>query len=157
MNPIAFQDQYPEADSHCYGCGRSNLSGHQLKSYWVDDSPNETIARFTPASYWTGGVPNHVYGGLIASLLDCHGTASASAFKARADQSDSDSPNPGTLPRCVTASLKVDYLKPTPIGVELELRGELVNIERRKIFVRLSLRANDTVCATAEMLAVQIQ
>jgi hypothetical protein len=77
----AFQDYYADRFSHCYGCGRLNPDGLQLKSYWDGD---ETIARFTPRPEQSGGVPNHVYGGLIASLLDCHGTASAAAFACRA-------------------------------------------------------------------------
>ena len=73
----AFQDCYADRFSHCYGCGRLNPDGLQLKSYRDGD---DTIARFTPRPEQSGGVPNHVYGGLIASLLDCHGTASAAAF-----------------------------------------------------------------------------
>src|SRR3712207_193864 len=72
----AFQDFYPERDSHCFGCGRSNPRGLHLKSYW--DGEN-TIARFTPPPEFSGGVPGNVYGGLIASLMDCHGAASAAA------------------------------------------------------------------------------
>jgi len=65
----AFQDFYAEKFSHCYGCGKLNPSGHQLKSYWDGD---ETAARFSPGPQFSGGVPDHVYGGLIASLFDCH-------------------------------------------------------------------------------------
>ncbi|MGB0714100.1 MAG: hypothetical protein ACPGUC_11145, partial [Gammaproteobacteria bacterium] len=62
---IAFQDRYDELHSHCFGCGRNNPQGHHLKSYWSEE---RTIARFTPPQQYTGGVPSHVYGGLIASL-----------------------------------------------------------------------------------------
>ena len=41
---LAFQDQYPEQFSHCFGCGRNNPAGHQIKSYWDGD---RTIARFS--------------------------------------------------------------------------------------------------------------
>ncbi|MFN4112256.1 MAG: PaaI family thioesterase, partial [Ignavibacteria bacterium] len=69
----AVQDFYPDDLSHCYGCGRLNEYGHQLKSYWDGE---ETIAHFTPKPYHIA-VPGYVYGGLIASLIDCHGTGSA--------------------------------------------------------------------------------
>ena len=29
----AIQDLYPDDFAHCYGCGRNNSEGHQLKSF----------------------------------------------------------------------------------------------------------------------------
>jgi len=34
MDHKAFQDYYPHELSHCYGCGRLNEHGLQIKSYW---------------------------------------------------------------------------------------------------------------------------
>ena len=117
----AFQEYYPQDVSHCYGCGQLNEHGLHIKSYWHDD---ESIAHFTPQPYHTA-TPGYVYGGLLASLIDCHGTGTASAAAYRAAGRAM-----GTEPflRYVTASLKVDYLRPTPIGVELELRGRVKEI-----------------------------
>lgn len=148
--PTAFQDYYPEKFSHCYGCGKSNTHGHHLKSYWDGE---DTVARFTVPPEFSGGVPDHVYGGMVASLLDCHGTASAAAFAYRAacrEMGDS-----GEFMRFVTASLKVDFLRPTPIEVELVVRGRLLGIDGRKVRVSLSLSAGDQTCARGEMLAVR--
>ena len=100
---LAFQDQYPEQFSHCFGCGRNNPAGHQIKSYWDGD---RTIARFTPGPQYTGGVPEHAYGGLVASLMDCHGAATAFAYARRDSDADEDI-------RYVTASLTVDFRRPT--------------------------------------------
>lgn len=150
--PTAFQDCYPEKFSHCYGCGKSNPQGHHLKSYWEGE---ETVARFTVPPVFSGGVPGHVFGGMVASLLDCHGTASAAAFAYRA--AGREMGDDGEFMRFVTASLKVDYLRPTPIGVELEIRGRLAGIEGRKVKVSLSLGAQGQVCAKGEMLAVQFR
>lgn len=150
--PTAFQDCYPEKFSHCYGCGKSNPHGHHLKSYWEGE---ETVARFTVRPVFSGGVPGHVFGGMVASLLDCHGTASAAAFAYRA--AGRDLGDDGQFMRFVTASLKVDYLRPTPIGVELEIRGRLGGIEGRKVKVSLSLSADGEDCARGEMLAVQFR
>ncbi|MDO8958710.1 MAG: PaaI family thioesterase, partial [Rhodocyclaceae bacterium] len=75
MDSQAFQDFYPEELSHCYGCGKNNPQGHQLQSHWDGD---ETVAHFTPAPHHMA-IPGFVYGGLIASLVDCHGTGTASA------------------------------------------------------------------------------
>ena len=150
--PTAFQDCYPEKFSHCYGCGKSNPQGHHLKSYWEGE---ETVARFTARPEFSGGVPGHVFGGMVASLLDCHGTASAAAFAYRA--AGREMGDGGEFMRFVTASLKVDFLRPTPIGVELEVRGRLLSLEGRKVQVSLSLDAGGQACARGEMLAVQFR
>lgn len=152
--PVAFQDLYADEYSHCYGCGRNNPHGHRLKSYWHDRYPDGecTVARFTPGAQYSGGVPEHVYGGLIASLLDCHGTASASAFLARALARADET----TLPRCVTATLKVDFLRPTPLGVELTITAMRRAVDGRKVRVDLALEAAGQLCARGEMLAVAL-
>ncbi len=150
--PNAFQDCYPDKFSHCYGCGKSNPNGHHLKSYW---DGQETIARFTVRPEFSGGVPNHVFGGMVASLLDCHGTASAGAFAYRA--AGQEMGDERQFMRFVTASLKVDFLRPTPIGVELVIMGHLRCIEGRKVQVSLTLSAEGETCARGEMLAVQLR
>ncbi len=150
--PPAFQDCYPDKFSHCYGCGKSNPHGHHLKSYW---DGQETIARFTVRPEFSGGVPDHVYGGMVASLLDCHGTASAAAFAYRA--AGREMGDGGEFMRFVTAQLKVDFLRPTPIGVELVIKGQLLGIDGRKVQLSLSLSAGEQTCARGEMLAVQFR
>ncbi len=62
-----------------------------------------------------------------------------------------------TLPalRFVTASLHVDYLKPTPLGVPLEIRGRVKEIKGRKVIVASTLSANGEICARGEVVAVQ--
>ncbi len=146
----AIQDLYPESLAHCYGCGKNNPNGHQLKTYLDGE---ETIARFTPDTKYTA-IPGSVYGGLIASLLDCHGTGSAAAFLCK----HNNIPLEGTIPvRCVTASLKVDFKASTPMGEELVLKGKLRSIESRKVWVDLTLEANGVICATGEILAIQLK
>ncbi len=34
MAELAFQDYYPDNRSYCYGCGRLNEQGLQIKSRW---------------------------------------------------------------------------------------------------------------------------
>ena len=80
MSQKAFQDYYPDDLSHCYGCGRLNEHRHQIKSFWDGE---ETVCTFHPRPYHTA-IPGFVYAGLIASLIDCHGTGTASAEAYRA-------------------------------------------------------------------------
>ena len=147
---IAFQDAYPDDLSHCYGCGRNNSHGHQLKSYWQGET---TVAHFMPESFHTA-IPGFVYGGLIASLIDCHGTGSASAAAQRAlhDGGKTDA----EPPRFVTAALNIDYLAPTPMGVELELIGVIKEVKPRKVVVEIALSAEGVICAQGHMVAVKM-
>ena len=145
----AFQDYYPDDHSHCYGCGRLNSQGLKIKSYWDGD---ETVAHFTPRPHHTA-MPGYVYGGLIASLIDCHGTGSAAAAAYRREGRAMDSLPPL---RYVTASLKVDYLRPTPIGVTLELRGRIIQVKGRKVVVEATLSANGRECARGEVVSVKL-
>jgi acyl-coenzyme A thioesterase PaaI-like protein len=145
----AVQDFYPDDFSHCFGCGRLNADGYQIKTRWEGD---ETVTLFTPKAYHIA-VPGFVHGGLIASLMDCHGMATAAAIAERnAGRKIGDGPSP----RYVTASLKVDYLKPTPLGPQLEFRGRIKEIGIRKIVVSVSLSVQHEVTPKGEVIAVPL-
>jgi len=143
----AVQDFYPDDFAHCYGCGRLNAQGLHVRSWWEGD---ETVARFTPRPEHIA-MPGFVYGGLIASLIDCHamGTAAAAAERA-AGRAIGDAPSP----RFVTASLKVNYLKPTPLGPELEIRARVVERSDRKAIIAATVSAAGVVTARGEVVAV---
>lgn len=145
----AFQDTYPENVAHCYGCGRLNEHGHQIKTYWDGD---ETVTRFQPHPEHTA-IPGFVYGGLIASLIDCHSTGTAAAAAYRAEQREMDSEPPL---RFVTGSLHVDFLKPTPLGPVLELRGRVKELKGRKVVVESEVWVDGAMSARGEVVAVQM-
>ncbi len=145
----AFQDHYPDNFAQCYGCGRLNEHGHRVRSFWDGD---EAVCTFEPKPYHTA-IPGYVYGGLLASLVDCHctGTASAAAYRAEGREMGSDPPL-----RFVTASLHVDYLLPTPMGVPLELRACVKEIKGRKVVVTATIVARGKLCVRGEVVAVQV-
>ncbi|HPC85778.1 MAG TPA: PaaI family thioesterase [Smithellaceae bacterium] len=149
MTQKAFQDYYPDDLSHCYGCGSRNEKGLQIKSYWDGE---ESVCVYTPRDYHTA-IPGFVYGGLIASLIDCHSTGTASAAKYREENREMGSDPPI---RFVTASLHVDYLLPTPIGIPLEVRGKIKMIKGRRVVVEARLLAEGKVCAQGEVVVVQM-
>ena len=60
------------------------------------------------------------------------------------------------MPRFVTASLKVDYLKPTPVGEELEIRASVREIKGRKIILSATVSAAGNVTAKGEAVMVLI-
>lgn len=149
MKKLAFQDYYPDDVAHCYGCGKLNEEGHQIKTYWDGD---ETITRYTPKEYHTA-IPGYVYGGLLASLIDCHGTGSAAAamYKHEGREMDTDPPL-----RFVTAQLNVTYLKPTPLGPEIVLKGKIREVKDKKVIVDVELFAEDELCVKGEVIAVKM-
>ena len=150
MPQQSFQDQYPDIFAHCYGCGRLNEHGHQIKSYWDGE---ESVAYYLPKPYHIS-IPGYVYGGLLASLIDCHGTGTAAAalYKAAKEQDPNVEPNTRTL----TASLHVDYLKPTPLGIELEVRGKVKELKGRKAIIEEWIIANGVITVRGELVAVQV-
>jgi hypothetical protein len=110
----AIQDIYPDDFSWCYGCGRLNKDGHHLRTGWQGD---KTVIIFKPESKYMG-IPGFIYGGLIAALIDCHGSGSAGlALHYKNGNKIGDGSQPS---RFVTASLNVEFLKPTPQEVPLK-------------------------------------
>lgn len=145
----AVQDYYQDNVSYCYGCGRLNEHGLQIKSYWDGE---EAVCTYQPKPYHQA-IPGFVYGGLIASLIDCHsaGTAAGAAYSAAGREM-------GTEPffRYVTASLHVDYLRPTPIGKPLTIRARVKEMTGRKVVVTASLEVDGTVTVRGETVVVQM-
>ncbi|MGI9331478.1 MAG: PaaI family thioesterase [Gammaproteobacteria bacterium] len=143
----AIQDFYPPEFSHCYGCGRLNEHGLQIESRWDGE---QAVARFTPEPHHIA-VPGFVYGGLIASLIDCHAMATAAAASYAAEGR-----SPGSQPdfRFVTAALNIDFLVPTPVGEILELKARPAELGRRKVIVAVELWAADQIRVRGQAVAV---
>lgn len=144
----AIQDFYADDAAHCYGCGRLNADGHRIRTR---DHGEETLTEFVPAPYHTA-LPGLVYGGLIASLIDCHSTGSAAIFASRAEGRPIGS---GEAPRFVTAHLEVDYLAPTPMGL-LRVVGRLAEMSGRKVLVESELHAGETITARGRAVLVRL-
>ena len=145
----SFQDFYPDHMALCYGCGRLNEHGHQVKSFWDGD---ESVCYFDPKPFHTA-IPGYVYGGLLASLIDCHGTGTAAAAAYRKANWDMDT-EPAL--RYLTGSLHVDYLKPTPMGVTLEIQGKVKEVKGRKVVIEERITANNIVTVRGEVVAVEV-
>lgn len=149
MPEKSFQDFYPDHMAHCYGCGRLNEHGHQIKSYWEGE---ESVCHFQPEAFHIS-IPGYVYGGLLASLIDCHGTGTAAAAGYRAENRTMDAEPPL---RYLTASLHIDYLKPTPLGLMLEIRGRVKEVKGRKVVIEEWITVNGEITVRGEVVAVQV-
>lgn len=145
---IAIQDVYPDDFAWCYGCGRLNKDGYHFRTLWSGD---QTVSYYKPVESHMA-LPGFVYGGLVASFVDCHGTGSASLYLHRKnghEPGDGEEP-----PRFVTVSLHVDYVKPTPQGVELKVIGTVEEIHPKKYKVHAKVYAGDEHVANGEVVAV---
>lgn len=146
----ALQDVWAEAT--CYGCGPANESGLQIKSYWSADG-QYVVASFQPQPKHNAGFPNVMYGGLVASLIDCHSIWTAIAFAYRAE----GRPH-GSAPAIsyVTGELCVRYLHPTPLDSVTQLRAWVEGEPGRKTRVRCELGTASQITATGDTLAIRI-
>lgn len=144
----AIQDGYADDFAWCYGCGRLNEDGHHFRTGWDGE---KTVTYYEPSEKHTA-IPGFVYGGVIASLVDCHGTGSCALALHR--KNGYEPGDEAEVPRFVTASLNVNYLKPTPQGIQLKAVGTVEEIHPKKWKVNVEVFAGEELCATGEVVGV---
>jgi len=147
MNEKAFQDYWQQ--NQCWGCG-NNEHGLHIKSYWDVD---ESICVWQPNTYHMAGPAGFLNGGIIATIIDCHSICTAIANEYRIERRDLDSK---PLIWCVTASLKLHYLLPTPVDKPLTLKAKVKEKEKKKTLINCSLISNKLETVKAEVLAVRV-
>jgi len=136
---------------HCYGCGALNAHGLQIKSRWQGD---DLVCRWRPQPFHIGH-PGMVYGGTIASVIDCHAIWTAMAALCQATAHDlADGPPPFAF---VTGKLTINYLRPMAIDVEMELRARVIDQGERKSIVACQVFQHALECANAEVVTVRIK
>lgn len=137
-------------DLVCYCCGPAHPTGLRIKSFW-DDSGKFVVTRHTPRAEFTG-FSGLVYGGLLAMLVDCHSGWTAMAWHYRAEHRD-----PESAPRihCVTGNMNINYLKPTPMDVELLIKGQVEGPLSRKSRVLCEIWAGDVLTVKADTVFVR--
>tara|TARA_B100000287_G_scaffold214402_1_gene202325 strand:- start:1825 stop:2301 length:477 start_codon:yes stop_codon:yes gene_type:complete len=132
--------------SICFGCGPANKNGLRIKSYRseggleMEFSPDEEHQAF----------PGMINGGIIGTLLDCHGNWTAAI--ALMDQAGGHAP-----PCTVTASYSIKLRRPTPYGPIIRVTGEVTEIGEDRANVRMTLISEGKVCATGEGLFVSVK
>lgn len=143
------QDVWPDAT--CYGCGPANPNGLHIKSYWSEDG-SEIFCVFRPRPEYNAGFPNVMYGGLVASLIDCHSIWTAIAWTYRAEGREHGSPPAISY---VTGSLNVRYLQPTQLDKPFVLRAKVTELHPRKALVECSAYSGDEQTAEGSVVAVR--
>ncbi len=143
-----FQDEI--AHNHCWGCGPANEHGLQIKSYWQGD---EGVCTYQPLPHHMAG-PTHVLnGGIIATLMDCHSACTAIAA---AYQAEGRGMNTEPSIWYVTASMRITYLRPTPIGNPVTLRARVKKTRDRMSWLTCSLFSGGEERARGELLFVRV-
>ena len=151
---IAIQDRYGERFQHCWGCGPKNDLGLHLKTYPSIDGEC-CISRIKLEKAYTGGVPSNVFGGMIATIFDCHGTASAAWFAHH--QKGLELTESTVIGRFITARLEIDYLSPSPIEAEIVVTSTLEELGERKTIIAMEMTVATKVRAKAKMVAVAVK
>jgi acyl-coenzyme A thioesterase PaaI-like protein len=134
----------------CFGCGTENAKGLRLKTRW---NGHEGLCTFEPEPHMCAGPPRFVNGGIVATLIDCHAISTAIAHLYQAEGRE-----PGTDPGiwCVTASLEVQYKRPTPIDQPAELRARVSKSNGRRLTVECTLESGGKLCAIGSVEAVRV-
>ena len=142
---VSVQEEHAP-NSICFGCGPANEDGLRIRSF---RSESGLEMEFSPKAEHQA-FPGMINGGIIGTLLDCHGKwTAAMALMDRLGESE---------PPCtVTASYSIKLRRPTPYGATLRISSEIEEIGEGRVKVLMSLRAGDEVCATGEGLFVAVK
>ena len=135
MERESLQETYAPS-SVCFGCGPANEQGLKIRSMVEGES---VVAKWTPRPY------HHAFeeilsGGIISTILDCHSNWTG-AYSLMI-QAGAKAPPP-----TVTASIFVEFLKPTPIA-PLFLEAKAKEASGRRAVVESTLKAEGVVTAT---------
>lgn len=135
--------------NRCFGCGASNEQGLRIKSFWAGD---EVLCAWRAQPHHIGH-PGILYGGTLASVIDCHciWTAVAHAHRLHGVEMTGEPRFP-----YVTAALQVNFRKPVPIDAAIELRARVAEFGERKAIVRCSVTCRGVLAAEAELVAVRM-
>ena len=113
--------------NHCFGCGTANPQSLGLK-FEAGTEPGEISVRAkVKLTRLHEGPPGCIHGGIIATLLDEAMGKLGRPLDAIA----------------MTRQMTVDYLRPSPLGVELTLVGTHVRREGRKLWNKAALLGPD--------------
>ena len=133
-------------NSICFGCGPANADGLKIRSFPIENGLEMTFQ----TSDHHQAFPGMINGGIIGTLLDCHGNWTA-AMAIMADRGDDEAP-------CtVTARYTIKLRRPTPHGVPLHITSHVESVEGNRAEVSMTLTAEGEVCAQGDGLFVAVK
>ena len=145
IGEVSMQEKFAP-NSICFGCGPANEKGLKIKSY----RNNEGLEMEFETSEEHQAFPGIINGGIIGTLLDCHGNRVAAI--ALMDEEGGENP-----PCTVTASYSINLRRPTPANSKLSIKGKVIEIKGRMVKVELEMKVEEKICATGEGTFVAIK
>lgn len=145
IGEMSMQEKFAP-NSICFGCGPANEKGLKIKSY----RNNEGLEMEFETSEEHQAFPGIINGGIIGTLLDCHGNWVAAI--ALMDEEGSENP-----PCTVTASYSINLRRPTPANSKLNIKGKVIEIKGKMVKVALEMKVEEKICATGEGTFVAIK
>ena len=133
MHSQPFQDR---VDWHCYGCGRLNDHGLQIKSHWDGD---DVVCRWQAKPFHVG-LPGRLQGGVIATTIICHALWTATATACRNEGTEIKEPMGFAYS---TTSLQLEFLAPVPVNGLMTLRARVTAIDEETATVSCSVFVDD--------------
>ena len=145
-DPPSVQERYAPRN-HCFGCGPANPKGLRIRSF--EDGEGGLKAEWTPESHHEAfdGMLN---GGIIGSLMDCHGNWAAAVHIMKARGED-------TPPCTVTAEFHVKLKRVTPSDGPVRLHARVVEAEGDRATVEVELEAGGKVTSTCRGVFVAVR
>ena len=136
--PLLSSDQH-----NCCGCGAHNRIGIHLRFFGDEAGAAGSSLRLARRFQ---GPHGFVHGGVIAAILD---EAMSKAIHAGAH---------GAAIMALTRQMETEYLRPTPLGATLQLRGTEDRVDGRKHFCSATLSDSEgRVLARAKALFIAIE
>lgn len=136
----SLQERYAP-HNRCFGCGPANRRGLRIRSFPTGDSPtSEVVAEWTPQRHHEA-FDNVLNGGIIGTLLDCHGNWTAIWHLMCRDGLEEAPPS-------VTADFLVTMRRPTPTDGPVRITARVVESAGPRVTVEAELEAGGRVTAT---------
>ncbi|RAH16159.1 MAG: PaaI family thioesterase [Methanobacteriota archaeon] len=133
-------------NSICFGCGPANDKGLRIDSHRIEGGLKTEFKTDLEHQAF----PGIINGGIIGTLLDCHGnwTAAIAIMDNRGEEK----------PSCtVTANYSVKLIRPTPLDETLIITSKVVELLDDRATISMELHAGDKLCAKGKGLFVSVK
>ena len=133
-------------NSICFGCGPANEKGLKIDSFRIEGGLRTEFETSSEHQAF----PGMINGGIIGTLLDCHGNWTAAI--AIMDQRGEEKPS------CtVTANYSVKLIRPTPLDALLVITSKVEELFEDRALISMELHAGEKLCAKGNGLFVSVK
>lgn len=147
----AIQDYYPENATKCFGCGRTNAEGMHIKTFW---DGNEGTCHFIPQKQHTG-YPGILYGGIVASLIECNSEAVSAAATYEAENLEIETLKKNIFFTIVRSNIR--FHSAIPIDSTVVVKTKIETLKKKLVKLTISIYSNNKLCTTAETTTMRIE